>query len=164
MSLLVKGAAFPASPSSGDPFFRDDLGFWCYYDGTRWLSQEFSIGDIQVALSATASRWYRLPVGSYGLFIPNRAIVCSSYVATTNDGSNYWTISITATNTTFGDDTVLHAFNTSGDSANTWTAHDDVPDSQTPSSANGIEVVITKSSSPGNINLSFGLAYRMIIT
>ena len=34
------GSSLPAQPAYGTdvPFFRTDLGEWCYYDGTRWLS------------------------------------------------------------------------------------------------------------------------------
>ena len=34
------GAAFPASPTTGDVYFRTDLGEWYYYDGTRWLGPQ----------------------------------------------------------------------------------------------------------------------------
>ena len=34
------GASFPASPSTGDHYWRTDTNRWYFYNGTRWLSEE----------------------------------------------------------------------------------------------------------------------------
>lgn len=39
-SGIASGTSNPGSPSSGDMFFRTDMGLVIYYDGTRWLSTQ----------------------------------------------------------------------------------------------------------------------------
>lgn len=42
---LYGGNAFPAGPTAGQRYFRQDRGIDYYYDGTRWLSiQQYALG------------------------------------------------------------------------------------------------------------------------
>lgn len=50
------GTAFPGSPSSGDIYWRTDLGMDFYYDGTRWLSTTLFRADIPER-AATNVNW-----------------------------------------------------------------------------------------------------------
>lgn len=161
---IMHGSSLPSSASTGTKFFRSDLGLLCYYDGTRWLSEERHLHGFEVSVSATFSRWLRIPTGGYSIYIPNKNVVSTSYVATTSDGSNYWTVAISATDSVWANGTTIHSYTTASDTADTWTAHDDTPDSQTPSNGAGIYVLCTKTSSPGALNVAWSLAYRLIIT
>ena len=58
--LTLGGSSFPASPASGDIFYRTDLHMEFYYDGTRWLSTQIFVWDmtppfdqLQVSISAS---------------------------------------------------------------------------------------------------------------
>ena len=164
MSLLVKGSSFPASPSSGDPFFRDDLGLWCYYDGTRWLTQPKVISQERNSISSNGEVIGRLPSSSYSVYIPSFNVVTTTQVSTTNDGSNYWTVTVQITNSTYSSATTIHTFTTAADTADAWTAHDDAPDSQTPTENDGYLLIYAKTGSPGAIRIAVGFEYQLIIT
>lgn len=43
------GTSFPASPATGNRYWRSDLGMEFYYDGTRWLSTQ--LGQIHVGVA-----------------------------------------------------------------------------------------------------------------
>ena len=50
------GSSFPGSPSSGDRYWRTDLGMEFYYDGTRWLSTTlYHSHTVQENISAGSS-------------------------------------------------------------------------------------------------------------
>jgi hypothetical protein len=85
-------------------------------------------------------------------------------VSTTNDGSNYWTITVSSADAAFASKVTIHTFDTSADTANTHTDHSDVPDDTSPANYGGIEILASKTASPGNLQYGFGLAYRMIVT
>lgn len=162
-NLLVKGAAFPGSPSTGDPFFRDDLGFWCYYDGTRWLTvNEYSVGRAAFTLSADALNHVGITRNDYALYFTriNLALI----VATTNDGSNYWSYEVRSYTETVGANTVVLSGNTSSDSADTWTSHTATPSTQNPANYGNLHLDLAKTSSPGNITAHITANYRLIVT
>ena len=115
------GTAFPATPSTGSLYFRTDLGWLCYYDGTRWLTtHEYEMnmpffggifpysGGSPATLLLTPSRtdysYYLLGARAYTL------------VSTTNNATNYWAFQLLDDNTTN-----LWAFDTSGQAAGAGT-------------------------------------------
>lgn len=73
------------------------------------------------------------------------------YVATTNNGSNYWTVGIYRTS----DDATITTFNTSAGSANTWTLNTTTTFTigSVSASAVGIYVKVTKTGTPGDFYL-----------
>lgn len=124
---LGRGTALPTTGHDGAAiqtnarFFRTDLGWRCYYDGTRWLTMhEYEInmtpfggvfpysGGSPATILLTPSRadfsYYLEGARSYTL------------VSTTNDGSNYWSFQLLDDNTTN-----LWSFSTSGQAAGAGT-------------------------------------------
>ena len=90
-----EGTSFPTSPTSGDKFYRTDLNWLCFYDGTRWLtcheySQPIAIQDVLVprASSAAASTGYLALRQDFDLFLTSLTVM--SLVVSPNNGSNYW--------------------------------------------------------------------------
>jgi hypothetical protein len=161
-NLLVKGAAFPGSPSSDDPFFRDDLGFWCYYDGTRWLGPPLVISRQNITVSANGNAVIGTTGDDYSIYMDNSFI--STNVATTNNGSNYWTLAFTVFDMTLGNSEAYYTVNTSSDSANTWVDNSGTPSTRAVAYSGPVAVACTKTGSPGNISLYMGQYFRQIIT
>ena len=88
--LRFGGTSFPASPASGDSFYRTDLKEWCRYDGTRWIGElRVSNGTLEgIAASAVI---VRLPVPtSYDLLV--EYVDMTNLTLTTNNGTNYWSV------------------------------------------------------------------------
>lgn len=74
----------------------------------------------------------------------------SAYVATTNNGSNYWTFSLKK-----ADGTTITTLNTSAISANTWSLISGTGlSASVTSSTIAVMVAVSKTGSPGNLNLS----------
>lgn len=162
------GSSFPVSPTTGDQFFRTDLGLDCYYDGVRWLSkQEYEIGSglnegSQSFASTTPFIPWRAPVRSdYSLYMTRWVV--TSRVNTTNTGSVYWTMELfrQAGDTT---GTSLASFNTSADSPGTIVQHDQVLNVVLDSSAKNLFANATKTGSPGAMHLISAAYYRLIVT
>lgn len=89
------GSAFPTAPVANMRWFRTDLGGWYYYNGTRWLSEAPVIidGGSAIGVAAGATVYYSAPPdATTTLWIEQ--VVFSSYVAATNNGSNYWTLGL----------------------------------------------------------------------
>lgn len=96
VDTVPKGTAFPGSPASGDVYFRTDLGMWCYYDGTRWLSsqrytdsfpfvQNISV-NTDVVADMTPAETVHKP------YLLRWDVICT--VRATNSASNYWRIGL----------------------------------------------------------------------
>lgn len=118
------GTAFPTSPApaTDDLFYRTDLGLLCYYDGTRWLTvHEYTQTLSQAPNIANPKTDATYTLNQSILFGPSRQDYGIYYtkayvwlfVATTNNGSNYWEVEITNTGTS------LAIFSTAADAANT---------------------------------------------
>lgn len=103
---IPSGSSFPLSPPTGMRWFRSDLDFDCFYDGTRWLTvQEYPLtltpffinplpfsgaGPSTVLLAALRSD-YRAWYTHLNYYI---------FVSTTNDSTNFWTLNVTDTGST----------------------------------------------------------------
>ena len=109
------GSAFPAGVTTGATFFRTDLGLACYYDGTRWLTQNvyllaFGIGSGAYATNyaaTTASIRYASidnsyqPYFIYGLITittgtPNGAGNAMTYNFITSGATTIWSVTTNA--------------------------------------------------------------------
>lgn len=165
---LVRGTAFPttghdgAAVQAGARFFRTDLGFACYYDGTRWLTAE----EFQCDLPPYSRN--ALPFAGAGattvLLAPQRTDYATYYerakayldVLTTNDGANYWAFSLL-----LGASTVWTA-NTSGDAAGAINKEHSTPGAAI--TAQLAQVKVTKTGAPSNVFIAVSYWYRLIIT
>jgi hypothetical protein len=90
------GTAFPTGIATGFRFHRSDLGWTCYYDGTRWLTEQVFEARM-MALTATvtgennAAATQIVPhLTDYGLYLLRWEVI--AFVLTTNSGANYWTM------------------------------------------------------------------------
>jgi len=118
------GTAFPASKATNDRYWRTDLGLEFYWDGTRWLSTTLYRESLtmpvapQTAFSAAASigRWTPW-AADFDLWLVN--FYLSTYVVTTNNGTNFWTVSVVKYQSDFSTSSTPATHNTSADAANT---------------------------------------------
>lgn len=161
------GTSFPGSPSSGDRFDRTDLNRLCFYDGTRWLTMtEFTLpltARTLMGFTASPSTWAHAPVDSeYDMFITR--IEWTSFVSTTNDGSNYWTHDLQKVQTSSGTSIVTDV--TSAQAANAWVRQGSaaVDHSVVKATYNSFTLVSTKTGSPGACYVAATVKYRLVIT
>lgn len=84
---------------------------------------------------------------------------CQTFVPTTNDGSNFWTVhlsKVTAANAK----TVICSIVTSSDATSTWTTHEDSTDEFVAGATYlAFEIVATKTGSPGNLFSALEILY-----
>ncbi len=162
--FLGAGTAFPVLATAGPRFYRSDLGWMCFYDGTRWLTEnEFSVswpggvGTSWTAISANGNTpGIPLRTDYEPYFTRYRGLV---YVDTTNDASHYWTVTgKTATGNT------VFQFDTHGIGPNTWGGYEATPTGPGASGATHINIDVAKTSTPGNLNLAATLYYRLVVT
>lgn len=167
------GTSFPGAPQTNQLFFRTDLGWWCYYDGTRWLTVHETAHPLAISDAAnpvtysgagntiTARSPYR---GDYSLYVTRVATV--TLVATTNNATNYWTYTLRAVVADGSSPTNVHTFNTSGDAAGAQSNHDAAPSVSPPvfASRNYFDIVVTKTLAPGALTFWSTVYYRMIVT
>lgn len=167
----ASGTSFPSSWPNNVPFLRTDLGFLCYYDGTRWLTvheyERFLFGgtSANTLLDFTASDGFaflmRLRL-DYAPYFTRAAV--TTRVSTTNNGSNYWTVSLDTYNLNFGAGTSIYQFNTSADTVNTYTDHEGNPSTPNPSNRHHLVLSVQKSGSPGTLRCLPAIFYRLIVT
>lgn len=169
---LGRGTAFPASADlpgglqTSDRFFRTDLGWQCFYDGTRWLTVH------EYALPTPAYPPFPQPysgaAGNPIALVPLRndfawfVGVVKSYttVATTNDASNYWTFAL-RTNT----GTTLNTYSTQSLAPNSNINSQVAVNTVVPVSAEYLLVVVaTKVGAPGALTVTMTPHVRYIAT
>ena len=163
-----EGTSFPANPSNGQRFRRTDLKLDCtYYTGIGWLTDNiyemplYSLGLV-TQTSINANFGYYTPPDGYGVYLLDW--YGSTSVATTNNGSNYWTITL-YWRTTGGVATALTSFTTAADSTG-FTKHT-VPINAVldPTTTNMYYSNTAKTGSPGNITpVMPSITYRKIVT
>jgi hypothetical protein len=161
----ASGSSNPAQPAYGNnvPFFRTDLGWWIYYDGTRWLTA-FELPMIygQIVLSNQD--------GVQGNFRTDHApyitrVSLVTRVPTTNNGSNYWTVVTHGWNAAMNAASNIDSFTTAADTVNVETPHDHAPSvSATPANNLFGAFNATTTGSPGQLEIWFNILFRLIIT
>ena len=161
---LSVGTAFPTGIAAGFLFFRTDLGFLCFYDGTRWLTvHEYSVNW---TYSAPAAGTYIMAVlrQDYAPYITRRATAVLTGI--TNTGANYWTITILGANATQSATTTIDVANTSAQGASVWASGSAAPSStSTPANAAAIDVQVAATGAPTVLpTLAITVYYRLIVT
>lgn len=160
------GTSFPTA-ATGDRYWRTDLAREAYYDGTRWLGVEVpgpvTPVDAQAATGATPNFGRCVIPNDFDIYVTT--IDMSTFVATTNNGSNYWTVSaykVNAANSL----TSLGSFNTSGDTASNWTHHEiDVNAVVDKATYFGLSLGGAKTAgAPGAISWMVQFRYRLVLT
>jgi hypothetical protein len=162
LSDYAVATSFPGSPSTNDQCFRTDRDLLYFYNGTRWLTVQLykeSLGSQDqlnpFATNATMARmstWFN----DYDLWI--ETFYCFTYVVTTNSGVSYWTVDLKrglAAN-------VIATFNTSADAANLHKGHKAAAGALLTTTEVEMEVVITKTGTPGSIYVAGAVTYRLV--
>jgi hypothetical protein len=163
------GTSFPvAGLYDGMPFHRTDIGdgMACYYDetNTQWLTvSEYSDFVTRNADSATATRLLGGALrNDLDVYITRVAI--KTYVDTTNNGSDYWTLNVWGTNDAEDTNTTILSFTTAADSPSTWTRHDSAATDATPANNGLFRLNYVKSGAGGDLSVRASVYYRYIIT
>jgi hypothetical protein len=156
-----KGVAFPTSPSDNDLYYREDLDILAYYNSG--LGAWVTVQSFEAPLQA----WAVLPVSAAGIVIVGsiagspsytryvEAIQLSTYVDTTNNGSNFWTLSVLNQA-----GTTLASTSTAGQAANTYVTTDLAVLSSTTQS---LRLAVAKTGAPGPIYAIGMFRYRLIV-
>lgn len=159
----ARGTAFPTGISSGFLFYRSDLGWLCYYDGTRWLSvHEYSSDftayprNAQPFSGASGALLITPLTNAYSVYISSAIAYVD--VATTNDGSNYWSLALKSGATT------IWSFNTSAIAANTYTRFSSSPAVVLASPTYAYFEATSKTGAPGSLVINGLFYYRLIVT
>jgi hypothetical protein len=164
-SSLQGGTAFPGSPADGDWFYRTDrniLYFWSLSVG-RWLTvnRQYAAFDGQNVLNGGTTAGNT--IGYWPVFedVYVESFVTTTFVSTTNNGSNFYGISLTKT-TPANSATTMTSFDTSADAASNWVVHNVPVNALVLASTHAVMSFLlnTKTGTPGGIFASSILALR----
>jgi hypothetical protein len=165
------GTAFPGSPSTGDRFFRTNVGggLEFMYDGTRWVTtQLFAMHAPAVAsISATGVTTMHQPLwGVAGPFSDLWLIevVWMTVVDPTNDGTHYWNLALYKRRTGGSADTSIATATTQSLPAAQNNMVRATIGALAGSTAAGLYGFATKVSSPSPLVAPFTLVYRGVAT
>jgi hypothetical protein len=159
------GTSNPGSAVAGDRYWRTDLGQEIYYDGTRWLTTtlyHMVLGRNLVNLSASGEVSYGAAVaGAHDMWLVSAYF--DSVVATTNNGTNNWTLDLERSNVT-GGDTVIATRSTSGDTADVKKQAVVAIGALAGTDTVWFYTFGTKVLSPGILRLAVIMTYRLVVT
>lgn len=165
------GTSMPGSPSTNDRITRTDLNRDYFYDGTRWLSvveHRIDLPNVDTGLQAftVTTGLGRRPApysGTFDLWLTRWEM--TTRVGTTNDGTKYWSqalrkitaavaVTTISTMTTISDapDTFVYEAAAIGALLNSGTTH------------TTFDIVATKVSTPGALDVYASLYYRLVGT
>lgn len=165
------------SPTAGDLFYETDTAilwtYGTYAAASRWVSiQKYSAGS-PLAEGSRASGAFIHTGASVGIHVGYDiyldTLYFKHYVITTNNGSNYWSVTLRKVTTTTapaaGAGTSLGSCNTSASSAGTWTEVTASINAVIDYTGSGMEfpfydVGIT--GTPGNLWYGLGVSYRLV--
>lgn len=157
------GTSFPASPATGDRYWRSDLGLEFYYDGTRWVSVEifehrYSLGNA----AANADLGYGAPYGGTDLWLIDFGWTYN--VVGTHSGSAFWSCELHKV-TAAGVNTTITTLISDKATSSTWIN----PAATAIGALLGttqkiVYPLIAKTGSPGNLYVGTTLRYRIVGT
>ncbi len=154
------GAAFPGNPSDGQLFYRTDrniLYFW-KASASAWLSltrHEVNLGLFNISSNGGVG------IQPLDADIYLEAFIIGGRVATTNDGSNFWTGKLYGN--TASTSTVLTSFSTGADTVNNQTLHN-VAYNAIILASSYVDLLVQpeKTGSPGGYAGATKLVYRVV--
>ena len=164
-SGVSAGATFPTSPPTNYLFYRTDLGFLCYYDGTRWLTvAEYSADLVPFAINplpfsgAGPSTVLLAPIRSDWRLWHTRQVLYL-FINPTNNATNYWSMT-----TSDSGGTSFWGVNTSADAAGQITKETTLASIGT-AGANYLQAQLTKTLAPSAVSAIHLMAYyRLVVT
>jgi hypothetical protein len=161
---IAAATAFPGTPVTNDLYFRSDYGEWFYYDGANWLScQTYTMtiapGDAFTTLTANNASFLRGAIPRYG--ITSDIFLLDAHgpaaVLTTNDGTKYWTLTITK----YPAGSTVATWNTSADTVNAWNNHK-VAINALLGVNYVLEVGAVKTSTPGSLLTAVSITFKLV--
>lgn len=124
---LEQGNAFPGSPTNGQWFYRNDRNVLYFWNNSvsRWLTVDlkyvpFSQAGVLNSGQTTAGQNLGGIVIAEDIFVEKW--MTQTFVVTTNNGTNFWTVAFQKTSPA-NVQTSITTFDTSADTASTWTSH-----------------------------------------
>lgn len=163
---LSTGTTFPGTPSAGDRYRRSDIDYLVFfYDGTRWVTETMFVmasspRTLEDGTSGTSPRRWAQSSAHAGRSIRLVRLDLAVYVATTNNGSDYWTLDFK----NVAESTTHATLNTSAASANTWTGLSWTTGATIANTDVGLMWIATKTGAPGVPTMAATLYYRWIAT
>lgn len=161
-----RGTAFPASPAAGDRFFRTDLGWQCYYDGTRWLTVHEDMIPVQALATfagpGTVGGTITALRTDYAPYFTR--VEMTTAVATTNNGTNYWTVELIGVDLPFTTVSVISNPNTSADAMGVRVNHAAAAGAPAPSNRQFVRGRFTTMGAPGALEVTISAWHRLIVT
>lgn len=164
---IESGTSFPGSPATDALFYRTDLNLIFFYDGTRWLTvNEYTLAgatrtSVGAGLSAT-STLVNAPTVSADMYIED--FRASTFVSGTNNGSNFWTVTLDKRDAANAA-TTIGSVDTTADTGSTWNLHVDAVDEVVAGATYKVMFIIaTKTSAPGNLVVGVEVTYRLVGT
>lgn len=160
-SGVPSGSSFPGSPSTNDLFFHATYKQLFYYDGTRWLSATLFEKQAWTTAAITAQTDYFAGLIGVSAGIWAVDIGWSYQVASTHNGTNFWTLSVFDTTGVGGgvltsDKATVGSFVTPAPTA--------IGATMPGGASRGIIFRAAKTLSPGGLNFGAFLRYRIIGT
>lgn len=162
-----EGTSFPQTASVGQKFYRTDLNWLCFYDGTRWLTcheyvEMFSFQD-RFAGSTTNPQvsGYVAIRSDHQIYITK--VAGSSLVLSSNDGSNYWSGTI-YTVSNIASPTSIGTFSTIADSNSIWTSKVVNINQAIATTEKTAYIYLAQTGTAGGVYCALSLYYRLIVT
>jgi hypothetical protein len=163
-----KGTSNPASPSTNDRNVRTDIERDAYWNGTYWVTPDVKMLPFDAPHANTATTTNNDNVGRIAhngdLDWLLYRFAAAVFVATTNNASNYWTLTlryITAGNTV----TAVTTVTTAAIAANVWNriATNTFSPVTAPATAFMLEVIASTTGAPGSLLVVPQLMIREIM-
>lgn len=162
---MPTGTTFPTGIGAGFLFFRSDLGFLCYYDGTRWLTvHEYVIAtNPNRTVVAVNTIWDTTIRFDFAPWFTRVALTTNA--AAVNNGTNFWTIAVQGVDLALAAATTFYNPNTSADTAGVETDHGgNVGSNNSPTNRQFLRLAVAKTLTPGNLTISCSVSYRLVVT
>lgn len=161
------GTANPGAPLplAGVQGYRSDLGWRVNGNNTGYVTQHEYVQVVSALTTANATSPQSTPS------VPVRAdyaiqvhrVVIHYRVATTNNGSNYWTIALQGLDAAETTSTTIHSISTASATAGTKTKADAPPTIASPTYREAVRLFAQKTGSPGALEISATVYYKLIV-
>lgn len=156
-----EGSSFPGTPGTDDKFYRTDRNLLYVYDGTRWLTVQQYVITLErnsafpgTPISATTSAVYVggvLIAPDHDLWMEHLCI--AAFVSTTNDGTKFWSFQLQSDDATPGSPTTIVTPDTSAASPGVYLSFRTAIGALLGTGARQLVLNVTKTSTPGNVQL-----------
>jgi hypothetical protein len=165
---IPSGTSFPGSPANNDLFRRTDLDLVYFYDGTRWLTLNLYVtplpsSDALMPLSATNTGWRVMApwAGVYDVWLEHFQAHFYVVAGTALGASHKWRIDLKKQPA----DTIPATFDIASGASSTHRNSGQVAIGALLGTTNfELEVLATKTGTPGNLYLTPTVTYRIVGT